>query len=145
MTRAGRQPPSRARYAAAHPTIGIHVDRATYDRLLALRDQSGLSFAQLILRTLGEVEFDVHTARRLGKEEGLTEGMDTGLANGRVDGYADAVGEFRVTYSCAKCGVELVVRAGSPAAKAATGWLLEKRWGHRDCPGARDNPDPKAG
>src|SRR5665213_3354816 len=123
MTRARRQPPSRVRYAAAHRTIGIHVDLAMYDRLMALRDQSGLSFAQLILRTLGEVELEVASARRLGEEAGMATGMETGLAQGRADGYAAGVGEFRITYPCAKCGAERGVPAGSPAAKAAADWL----------------------
>jgi hypothetical protein len=105
-----------------------------YERLLALREQSGLSFARLILRTLGEVELDVDTARRLGKEEGLAEGMDTGLAKGREDGFADAVARYRIGYACAKCGEDIVIGTGSASAKAAAAWLREKGWAHRECP-----------
>jgi hypothetical protein len=53
------QPPSRGRYAAAHPTIGVHCDRETYDALIALRERSGLSFGHLVRRALGAVAQDV--------------------------------------------------------------------------------------
>jgi hypothetical protein len=62
MPEAGPQPPSRRRYAAAHPTVGVHCDWETYDALIALRERSGLSFGQLVRQALGAVAMDIETA-----------------------------------------------------------------------------------
>ena len=66
MTQAKHQSPSRLRYNAAHRTLGVHVSLPAYERLVALREASGLSFGQLVLATLGDVEVEVEVARRAG-------------------------------------------------------------------------------
>jgi hypothetical protein len=120
------QPPSRARYAAQHPTIGVHCDRETYQRLVALRERSGMSFGQLIKQGLGVAEKDIETVRARGYEEGLQ--------TGRRAGYTHARSLYRLTYACSRCQGPIAIEAGSEEAKIATAALTARGWQHVQCP-----------
>jgi hypothetical protein len=130
---AKHRPPSRVKYDAAHPSVGVHTDRATYDRLLALRQRTGLPFSQLILRTLGEVELQVDAAFEAGRRSGRRDGKAVGHAKGREEGYAKAVSEFQIPLSCPVCDDDMPLRAGTPMADAAVAWLKERGWRHTTC------------
>lgn len=138
MTRAKHQSPSRARYAASHRTIGVHIDLPTYDRLAALRERTGQSFGQLILGTLGEVEIDVRAARRIGYQEGYAKGSKDGHDKGVVAGYAEAMKDFQLSFPCATCGHDLDIFAGSPLAEAAIASVKDQGWVHGKC----GDPEP---
>jgi hypothetical protein len=96
-----RQPPSRKRYAASHPSIGVHVDLPTYDRLKKLRDESGMSYGYLVRRALGVVEKEVerimrrgfnkgrHAGYAEGRKAGIAEGRNAAFEEGRTSGYGE--------------------------------------------------------
>jgi hypothetical protein len=146
MRAARHRTPSRVRYAAAHPTIGIHVDVATRARFEALREKTGLSYTQLILTALGELELDVDAARSRGWNdaheevveesylEGYSDGYDEGHENGEHEGYLRGLDADRVTYSCARCGKDLMLWPGGADADAAVARLQQERWRHDDPP-----------
>jgi hypothetical protein len=138
MTTAKHQSPSRLRYNAAHRTIGVHVSLPAYERLVALREASGLSFGQLILGPLGEVEIDVATARRVGYQEGYTKGSIDGHVKGGQAGYVEAMNEFQLSLPCATCGHDMEIFAGSPLAQAAIASVKEQGWVHSKC----GDPEP---
>jgi hypothetical protein len=120
-----RQPPSRARYAARHPTIGVHCDLETYQRAAALRERSGLSFGQLFKQELGLAEKDTKRARALGYAEGLEAG--------RRAGYAEARNLYRLTYPCFVCRRPMEVSVDSEEAKIAVAAITARGWGHDKC------------
>jgi hypothetical protein len=120
-------PPSRARYAAQHPTIGVHCDRDTYQRLVALRERSGLSLGQLVKQALGVAEKDIDTVRTRAHAEGLEAG--------RRAGWTHARSLYRLTYACSICQGPIAIEAGSEAAKVATAALTARGWQHVQCPG----------
>ncbi len=125
-----RQPPSRERYQAAHPTIGVHVNRETYARLVDLRERSGLSFGELVKQALGVVEAGIERS-----EQEAFDLFDAGHEDGHRTGYEKAVAAYRLTFLCSICraGVPIEVPAGSPAAQAATAALVAAGWGHAEC------------
>jgi hypothetical protein len=112
---AKHQPPSRRRYAAAHPTIGVHCDRKTYDDLIALRERSGLSLGQLVRQALGKVAMDVATVEAV-----------TGAR-----GYREAKAEYCLITPCCRCGQPMEILAGSDLADEAVGAL--RTWRHIEC------------
>jgi hypothetical protein len=120
------QPPSRVRYAAEHPSIGIHLSIEDRERAVALRERSGLSFAQLFRQSLERVELDIAPV----EETALTRGYEYGLDE------AEAL--FKLTAPCAVCGGPMVIRPGTPMAEAAVASLA--RWHHHRC--ARSAPRP---
>lgn len=159
-----RQPPSRKRYAASHPTIGVHVDLPTHARLKKLRDESGMSYGYLVRRALGVVEKEVerimrrgfnkgrHAGYAEGKKAGLVEGDSAGYQKGLKEGRADGLAEGRregseeaerymVEYRCARCGEAIVIERGDLAAAHAVAAVEAARLAHMQCPpGARALP-----
>jgi len=133
MTRTRHQPPSRLRYAAQHPCIGVHVDVPTRDRLLELRRRSGLSFGQLVKQALGLLEKDVGSAWELGRKRGLEEGRQIGFVEGRDAALAKARSAYLLTYPCSVCGEPVEILRGSDSAEAAVAALVEDRWAHGRC------------
>lgn len=158
MTERRSVPPSRRRYAEAHPSIGVHVDRTTYDRLQRLRETTGASFAYLVCRSLGVVEKEVtrihkHSFNK-GKHEGLAEGRKLGRADeqqrvwdegyrdglrvgreeGRAAGFVEARDRYRLTFRCARCSGDISIVRGDGHALAAISALEFNGIGHRDCP-----------
>ena len=89
-----------APYRAAHPTIGVHSpDRDTYERLLALRERTGLTFAQLVLGALGQLEIDLEKVQKAGYDRGWEAGWD--------DGYETARRRYLLTTPCSVCGLPM--------------------------------------
>ena len=125
MTVRTHQPPSRARYAAQHPTIGVHCDRETYQRLVALRERSGLSLGQLVKQELSVVEKDIETVR--------TRAYAEGLEAGRRAGWTHARRLYRLTYACSVCQGLIAIEAGSEEAKVATAAVVAGGWAHDEC------------
>ena len=115
MPEARHQPPSRRRYAATHPTIGVHCDRETYDALMALRERSGLSFGQLVRQALGALEMDIETVEDVAT----------------VVGYEQAAAQYRLRAPCSICGKPMDILAGSGMAAEAIRAL--RTWGHVPC------------
>ncbi len=132
-------PPSRARYAAQHPTIGVHVDKPTYQKLLELRERSGLSLGQLVRQALKVVENDVEMVLLTGRGEGYLQGFEEGRARGYKEGWAagntKALQLYRLTYPCNVCHQAIELRVGSTAAQVGVEALADQGWGHADCHG----------
>jgi hypothetical protein len=115
------RPPSRLRYEAEHPVIGVRVDSATYARLVALRDESGATLGALVRRSLGVVEADV------AQDELACLGAYS-------EGQMEALGVYQITFPCSVCGQPMEVKAGSEMAQAAVAYLAERGWVHGgDC------------
>ncbi len=148
---AKRRPPSWQRYAAAHPTIGVHVDRPTYARLLTLREESGLSFGYLVRRGLGVAEKEVTTAiargfkkgrsagyaegKKAGHSEGWIAGREAGYAVGREAGRQEAESRYKIEYRCAACHLPMAVeKAHQPVVAVATAAIEGRRYVHAVCP-----------
>jgi hypothetical protein len=121
MTKAGHQPPSRVRYAASHPTVGIHLTLEDHQRAQALRERTGLSFAQLFLLALERVELDLGPAEEKARTEGYKRG------------YEEARGRYRLSTPCIACRRPVVILPGSEMAAVAVAALGD--WGHDECVG----------
>jgi hypothetical protein len=119
MTRRKQPAASRVRYAADHPTIGVHVDKETYEKLLELRKRSGMSFGRLVLQDLGVVEMDIAKVEANAFERG------------RRSGYAAAKAEYSLKVPCYVCGEPMQVRPLSEVSRAAA--RAGHRWGHEAC------------
>ena len=127
------QSPSRRRYAAEHPTIGVHVDRPTHQRLIELRERSGLSLGQLVRRALGEIEEELDGVASRALQQGIDEGRRDGYSQGRAAGYAEARDAFRLTFPCAICRLPVVIPPGSGVARDAAAFLHARHAGHAKC------------
>lgn len=141
MPSARNAPPSRRRYQAEHPTVTIHCDIPTRNRLLALRARTGLSLGALVKQALGVLEGDLEAARSAGRTEGFKEGKRSGLEEGRTSGYAQghkdgfaaAATRFRLQYPCCVCGQPVSIEVGDADATAVLQRLVADHWGHGDC------------
>jgi hypothetical protein len=133
-----RLPPSRVRYAATHPTIGIHVTLEERELLRSLSANSGLSVTQLAKQALGILEADVEAVRKKSLLEGIRKGKalghQEGYAEGRRDGFAEAKAQYGIPYPCARCGGPLLLAAGSASAREAVRMLRAAGWRHKECP-----------
>jgi hypothetical protein len=116
MPESKHQPPSRRRYAATHPTIGVHCDQKTYEDLIALRERYGLSFGQFVRQALGKVAMDAAKVEEVG----------------RARGYRQAKALYCLTSPCIICGQPIEIRAGSEMAHAAVRAVND--WEHTQCP-----------
>jgi hypothetical protein len=126
-----QQPPSRMRWASLHRSIGVCVDLPTYDRLMAMRVQSGLSFGMLFKQAMGVIEKNIGLAWKLGEAAGFARGRKLGTAEGEEIGYAKAAKDYRLTFDCSICGEAIEVRFGEEAARAAVAALAG--WRHTAC------------
>ncbi len=117
-------PPSRIRYEQNNPTVSCRVPLEVYERLQAVREAEGKSFADLLKIGLEIVEPKIKTARKA-----RTEGFDEGYE----EGYADAEHKYKVTYACRKCRktTEITSQAEKEAVKS---YMEEQGWGHNKCP-----------
>ncbi len=129
-----KRSPSRARYAAAHPSITIHFDLETHSRLVALRDSSGQSLNQLVRQALGALERHVETILEQGRRRGAEEGRTVGYREGLKAGYAKAVAMYRLTYPCSTCHRPLEILPGEDDARRVLSVLADEEWGHQPCP-----------
>jgi predicted DNA-binding protein len=129
VTAGKHHPPSRRRYAAAHPTIGVHCDQETYARLSALRQRSGRSFGRLVRQSLGAVERDI--AEVEAREAAARQ-------RGRREGYRQAKALYCLTATCYLCGEPMEIRAGSEMAADAVRAVSD--WGHGPCSRAGASP-----
>jgi len=133
--------PSDDRYAASHPAVTVHFDLESYQRLVALREATGLSPNQLVRAALDSLEAQVATILERGRREGVAEGTKIGEATGTKAGYQEgwkagvlqAKAIYRLTYACAVCGKPIELRVGAPDAKRAIEVLVEQEWVHGDC------------
>jgi hypothetical protein len=103
------------------------------ERLLALREKTGLSFGQLVLVSLGEVELKVDSAVRAGRSAGYREGQTAGRKEGYKAGYAAAVQRYRLIAYCGRCGNNLVIEAGSQLGELAVGLVNAESPHHDTC------------
>ena len=133
-----REPPSRVRYAATHPTIGIHVTLEERELLRTLSANSGLSVTQLAKQALSILEADLEAVRKKCLQEGIGKGkalgQKEGYTEGRRDGFAEAKAQYGIPYPCARCGGPMLLGAGSASAREAVRMLRAAGWGHKDCP-----------
>ena len=118
-----RKAPSRVRYEQSHPTVSCRIPRDIYDKLRAVIDAEGKSFADVLKIGLGILEVQA-------KEEG--EVRKKGHAEGYKKGYAEAARLYMVTYPCRICGKTLMVTSGDEK-EAIKKYMQEHGWGHKKC------------
>jgi predicted CopG family antitoxin len=123
MLKGRRKAPSRIRYEQSHPTISCRVPREVYDKLRAVKDREGKSFADILKIGLGILEAWVREEREV---------MKKGHAEGYRKGYAEAERLYEVTYPCSVCGKTLVVTSRDEK-EAIKEYMQEHGWGHRAC------------
>ena len=69
-------PPSRKRYQQSHPTVSLRVDLDLYDRLKGLKEQAGLSVADVLRVGLGICKPVVGESFRNGCMSALAEAYE---------------------------------------------------------------------
>jgi len=79
-----------------------------------------------------------HKSRFMGemnkaKNTWFQKGYDSGHEDGVKQGYDLARDRFQITYPCAVCGVNLVLRPDGEATKSAVEHLKSEGWRHTDC------------
>ena len=112
------EPPSRARYRAAHRTVSAVLTLDEYDRAQAVAASSDMSLADLLRSALGLQEKSVGEA----------------YERGRKTGHRQAKQAYAIGYRCALCGQPVLLRAGSESAAAACSYLSQQGWHHNQCP-----------
>lgn len=127
------RPASRARYAAAHPSLTVHFTLEVYHRLVALREATGLSLNQLVRAALDSLEEHIATILERGSQQGRVEGRKAGYAEGWRAGYAKAKATFRLTYPCTGCTELIEIRVGEQDADFVRTVLVREGWAHETC------------
>jgi hypothetical protein len=130
---ARHRPPSRARYAATHPSKTVHFDQETYAMVEELLERSGLTANQFIRQALGSMERHIGEIQERGRLRHTEEGRKLGFAEGYQRGYAEAATKFGLPYPCPGCGEPIVLEAGDEDACRALELLAQEGWGHKDC------------
>ena len=133
--------PSKDRYAASHPAITVHFDVETFNRLVALRQSTGLSLNQLIRAALDSLEPQAAAILERGRRAGVAQGMTIGQAAGKKAGFDEgwkagvlkAKEIYRLTYPCAVCRKPIELKVGDSDAQRAIEVLVEDEWSHSDC------------
>ena len=118
-----KKSPSRVRYEQAHPTVSCRVSQKIYDRLQAVREREGRSFADILKVGLGLLEV---------RAKGEAEIRKQGHAEGYKKGYAEAARTYMVTYPCSVCRKILAVTSTN-AKEAIRQYMQEHGWGHQEC------------
>jgi predicted CopG family antitoxin len=118
-----KKSPSRVRYEQAHPTVSCRVPQKIYDRLQAVKEMEGRSFADILKVGLGLLEV---------RAKGEAEIRKQGHAEGYKRGYAEAEGIYKITYPCNVCGKILAVTSTN-AKEDIRQYMQENGWGHREC------------
>ena len=110
-----KRSPSRIKYEMSHPTLSARVTVETKEKLLAGLKTLGMSLPDAFKVLAGELEI-----KAIPVEEA------------RKAGYEEAKRLYAVTYPCSVCGGTMLIT--SPEAKeAASGYMTEHRWGHKEC------------
>jgi hypothetical protein len=123
MTKVKRKPPSRIKYEQGHPTISCRVPRKIYEKMQAIKEKEGRSFADILKAGLRMLE-----VRAIEKEELRKRSH----AEGYRKGYAEAEQLYKVAYPCSICGRVLVVTTGDEK-EAASEYMEDHGWGHAKC------------
>ena len=118
-----KKSPSRVRYEQAHPTVSCRVPQKVYDRLQAVKEMEGKSFADILKVGLGLLEV---------RAKGEAEIRKQGYAEGYKKGYAEAEGTYKVTYPCNVCRKVLTVTSTNEK-EAIKQYMQENGWGHQEC------------
>ena len=127
------KPPSRSRYAASHRAVAVHLDLASYQRLLELRDKSKLSLGEIVRQALGLTEDQLDKARMLGFGEGVEQGYRAGFAGGRQQGFAEARQRYAISHPCSSCGKPITISTDG-ARKWVAKAMVDAGWHHGQCP-----------
>ena len=123
MAKRSQKPPSRVKYEESHPTVSCRVPRETYERLQAIKEKQGKSFADILRIGMGILKAKAKKEGEV-REEAYSEGYD--------DGYREAKQEFKVTYPCSVCGKTITLNSEGEK-EAASGYMEEYGWGHAEC------------
>ncbi len=118
-----RKAPSRVRYEQGHPTVSCRLPRNFYDKLRAVIDAEGKSFADVLKTGLGILEV------RVKEEEEIRKKVH---AEGYREGYTEAERLYKVTYPCSVCGGTITVTSANEK-EAINKYMLEHGWGHNLC------------
>lgn len=119
MAKRSQKPPSRVKYEESHPTVSCRVPRETYERLQAIKEKEGKSFADILRIGMGIL-------KAKAKKE------DKAYSQGYEQGYNEAEREFKVTYACSVCGKTITLNSEGEK-EAASGYMEEHGWGHAEC------------
>lgn len=110
-------PPSRVRYEKSHPTVSLRISREMRRKLDEVKEQYGLSVADV-------VRFGVEIA-----EPDLGSAFDQGLS----EGYEIARAEFEVTFRCSRCGRRHLSITDEKTKEAVSDLLYRAGWHSPTC------------
>ena len=106
-----RVPPARVRYEAANPTVSVRISREFHEELEELKENSGLSIADILRAGLDKLKPDAEQFYLKGYSEG----------------YEHAEEEFKVLATCSGCGHTHLPVTGDKmkeaAGQALKGWF----------------------
>jgi hypothetical protein len=122
--------PSRLKYAARKPTVGVHLDLDTHVKAMELCKLTGKSFAQLFREALDLVSSDYETVHALALEKGEKIGFERGWQAGILQGRLEC---GIIATSCTVCSEPIIGRI-TPTVEP-TEHLAQYRgaWYHVDC------------
>jgi len=107
------RPPSRVKYDNTHPIVSVRVEQELYKKLKNLQELSGKSVGDILREALKEQAPSAKKAHNLG--------------------YLKAMGKYRVTYRCSRCGDSMDLSTDAER-KAAAEYMREHGWHHGECP-----------
>jgi hypothetical protein len=142
-------PPARMRWAARNRTIGVTVPLEVYDHLLKVRARYDKSFGRLFKEALDVLERDLEGARLQGQNSGIEKGQRAGYKAGHEAGhgvgygagYQQAESEFKVMFTCPKCGTSTPLHPGTETTDAMLKTLAAAGWAHGECIDRHDDEE----
>lgn len=77
----------------------------------------------------GLVLSEVNKSKKTWREKGYKKGYDEGMRNG----YQRGVVDYRIAYTCAVCGKELIMKPKANDYEAMKQLMKQAGWAHGDC------------
>jgi hypothetical protein len=111
-------PPSRVRYEEANPAVTVRISRGLRDELAKLKEEHGLSLADVF---------------RIGLETARPQ-LDAAEQRGEKKGYQKAKREYAVTYWCARCRQRHLTITSAEEKEAAANLMFRAGWQTPACP-----------
>ncbi len=116
MAKKKKNPPSKIKYDQTHRTVIARLPKEKREKLLAVLKGLGVALPQLLLHFINEYEIKVKSIEEAKKA-----------------GYEEAKNLYMITFPCHSCG-KLIPITGKQAKEAASKYMTEHGWGHKECP-----------
>ncbi len=115
--------PSRVKYDRNHRPISFRASGEFYERLQAVRNETGDSYADIMKKGLGLIEVKIRSEKRIQEEA---------LRQGHRKGYELAESTYKLIIPCFGCGEDIVVE-DEATKKVIRQGMRQLGWGHSSC------------